>query len=93
VGVLEVLRGLLAPGGRLITVEYDSDHGNPYVPHPISFARWTSLAPEAGFGEPRLLHRVPSRFLGSIYGAVTRPEEPAPDRVLHSRPHGGDREQ
>jgi ubiquinone/menaquinone biosynthesis C-methylase UbiE len=71
-GVLEVVRELLVPGGRLVTVEYDSDHGNPYVPHPISFARWTSLAPGAGFGEPRLLHRVPSRFLGSIYGAVAR---------------------
>ena len=45
-------------------------HGNPYVPHPIAFARWETLAAAAGFTAPRLLHRVPSRFLGSIYGAA-----------------------
>jgi ubiquinone/menaquinone biosynthesis C-methylase UbiE len=68
--LLKAIRGVLSPAGRLVVVEYDADHGNPYVPHPISFARWTSLAPAAGFAAPRLLHRVPSRFLGSIYGAV-----------------------
>jgi ubiquinone/menaquinone biosynthesis C-methylase UbiE len=69
--VLETIRSVLVPGGRLVVVEYDADHGNPYVPHPISWARWQALAPEAGFEAPRELFRVPSRFLGSIYGAVT----------------------
>ena len=68
--VLEAIRAVLAPEGRLVLVEYDADRGNPYVPHPISFARWMDLAPEAGFTAPRLLHRVPSRFLGAIYGCV-----------------------
>jgi ubiquinone/menaquinone biosynthesis C-methylase UbiE len=71
--VLEAIRSVLAPGGRLVTVEYDADRGNPYVPHPISFARWRRTAVEAGFAEPRELDRVPSRFLGAIYGAVTTP--------------------
>ena len=69
--VLAAIRGALAPGGRFVLVEYDADHGNPWVPHPISFARWQRLAPAAGFADPRLIHRVPSRFLNAIYGAVT----------------------
>jgi ubiquinone/menaquinone biosynthesis C-methylase UbiE len=69
--VLSAIHAVLAPGGRLVLVEYDADHGNPYVPHPISFARWGGLARAAGLAEPRLIHRVPSRFLGSIYGAAT----------------------
>ncbi len=71
--VLERIVAALAPGGRFVLVEYDADHGNPWVPHPISFARWTRIAPAAGFATPRLLHRVPSRFLNAIYGAATRP--------------------
>jgi ubiquinone/menaquinone biosynthesis C-methylase UbiE len=69
--VLAALYDLLLPGGRLVVVEYDADRGNPWVPHPISFARWTEVAPSAGFEAPRLIHRVPSRFLGSIYGAAS----------------------
>jgi SAM-dependent methyltransferase len=68
---LAAIHEALVPGGRLVVVEYDSDRGNPWVPHPFSFARWTSIAPAAGFEVPRLLHRVPSRFLGAIYAAVT----------------------
>ena len=75
--VLQQVRDRLSPGGRLIVVEYDADDGNRWVPHPISFERWTTLATAAGFTVPRLVHRVPSRFLGSIYGAVT--EVPSAD--------------
>ncbi len=69
--VLAAIRGVIAPAGRLVLVEYDAGHGNPYVPYPIPLARWQGLVPASGFTAPRLLHRVPSRFLGSIYGAVT----------------------
>ena len=68
--VLAAIRAALSPDGRFILVEYDADHGNPWVPHPISFARWTRIAPAAGFATPRLIHRVPSRFLNAIYGAA-----------------------
>lgn len=69
-GLLAAIRGVLRPGGHLVVVEYDADRGNPWVPHPFRFETWRREAMAAGFDEPRLLHRVPSRFLGAIYGAV-----------------------
>jgi SAM-dependent methyltransferase len=60
----------LRPGSRLIVVEYDVDRGNPWVPHPLSFATWQRVAVEAGFSMPRLLGRVPSRWLSAIYSAL-----------------------
>jgi SAM-dependent methyltransferase len=62
---------MLRPGGRFILVEYDADRGNPWVPYPLSFATWRQVAVEAGLSEPRLLHRLPSRFLGAIYSALS----------------------
>ena len=68
--VLRHVRGYLRPGGRLVLVEYDSDHGNPWVPYPLSFGSWTTLAAEAGLRDTRRLASIPSRFLGSIYSAL-----------------------
>jgi SAM-dependent methyltransferase len=69
--VVERVRSMLHPGGTLIMVEYGADRGNPWVPHPISYPRWEQLAAQAGFENTRLLHSVPSRFLGSMYSAVS----------------------
>ena len=69
--VLEAVRHRLRPAGRLLLVEYDADHGNRWVPFPISFAAWSRLAPAVGLKVPRQIGRVPSRFLGAIYAAVT----------------------
>lgn len=69
--VLGLIRGYLRPDGRLVLVEYDTDHGNHWVPYPLSFRTWTSVAAEAGFRETRRLASVPSRFLGSIYSALS----------------------
>ena len=76
--VLAAIHAAIAPGGRLVIVEYDADRGNPWVPHPISFARLGAHVRGAGFAEPELIHRVPSRFLGAIYGArcVAGPRRP-----------------
>ena len=65
------LRSLLRVGGRLVVVEYDADQGNPWVPYPFSFATWERRAADAGYHDTRRLHRVASRFLGGIYGAVS----------------------
>jgi ubiquinone/menaquinone biosynthesis C-methylase UbiE len=69
--VLELVGGYLKPGGRLILIEYDSDHGNWWVPHPLSFATWQRVAPASGFTAPRLLATVPSSVLGRIYSALS----------------------
>jgi ubiquinone/menaquinone biosynthesis C-methylase UbiE len=69
--VLALVRSYLKPGGSFVLVEYDADRGNLWVPHPISYTTWLAVAPGAGFSRARLLARVPSRFLGSIYGSVS----------------------
>ena len=86
--VLAAIHATLAPAGRFILVEYDADRGNPWVPHPISFDRWRREAEAHGFDKPRLIHRVPSRFLNAIYGSVS-----TKTRVVDSGPHGDDREE
>ena len=68
--VVELLRTYLRSGGRFIIVEYDTDRGNRWVPFPISYARWQQLARRCGLSDATLLHRRPSRFLGSIYAAA-----------------------
>jgi ubiquinone/menaquinone biosynthesis C-methylase UbiE len=74
--VLVSVKAMLRPGGRLIVVEYGSDRGNPWVPHPFSYERWVEMAAGAGFERTRLLGTVPSRYLGSMYSAVTFAPEP-----------------
>ena len=69
--ILAQVKTMLSPGGRLIVVEYGANRGNPWVPHPFSYERWEQMAAEAGFENTRLLGTVPSRYLGSMYSAVT----------------------
>jgi ubiquinone/menaquinone biosynthesis C-methylase UbiE len=68
---LRLIRGHLRADGRLVLVEYDADRGNQWVPFPLSYHSWAKVAAEAGFRETRLLASVPSRFLGSIYSAIS----------------------
>ena len=69
--VLRLVRGHLRRAGRLVLVEYDTDHGNHWVPWPLSYATWEALAADAGFHQTRRLASVPSRFLGSIFSALS----------------------
>ena len=69
--VLRQVRGWLRPGGHLLVVEYNSERGNVWVPHPFSYPTWERLASESGFARTRLLATVPSRFLGEIYSALS----------------------
>ena len=79
VEVVRALAGYLRPGGRFVVVEYDADHGNPWVPHPFGYGAWVRLAEEAGLVGVERIGRVPSRFMGAIYSAAAqRPvREPA----------------
>ena len=74
--VLESVREMLRPGGTLIVVEYDTDKGNGWVPHPFSYATWEALAAAAGFDETRRLRMYPSRYFGSMYSAASRRPRP-----------------
>lgn len=72
-----VLRSAIAtlkPGGRFLLVEYGSDRGNPWVPWPMTYQTWTEVAARAGLRDTRRIGEVPSRFLGSMYAAVSRME-------------------
>ena len=69
--VLDSVRKMLRPGGKLIVVEYGTDRGNPWVPHPFTYERWERMAAQAGFVGTRLLRTIPSRHLGSMYSAVS----------------------
>ncbi len=68
--ILRHVGGFLKPNGALLLVEYNVDSGNFWVPHPLSFETYRALAPHAGFSEPRLLAKIPSRFLKEFYSAV-----------------------
>jgi ubiquinone/menaquinone biosynthesis C-methylase UbiE len=68
--ILRHVRSFLKFNGMLLLVEYNVDSGNMWVPYPLSFETYQSLAPRAGFTEPRLLATHPSRFLREFYAAV-----------------------
>lgn len=73
--VLRHIRKFLKWNGALLLVEYNVDSGNPWVPHPLSFETFFTLAPRLGFSEPRLLGKVPSRFLKEFYSAIVNRQE------------------
>jgi hypothetical protein len=58
---------LLRPGGRLVLVEYDTDHATLGA---TSGQRTGWPAPPRAL-EDAELSRVPSHFLGAIYSAVS----------------------
>lgn len=70
--VLRAAIDTLKPGGRFILVEYGSDRGNHWVPWPIGYETWAELASRVGLRDTHRIGEVPSRFLGSIYAAVSQ---------------------
>lgn len=69
--VLQLVSSYLRPGGRLLLVEYDTDHGNMWVPYPFAYGTWESLARQNGLVNTQFLARVPSRFFGGMYSAMS----------------------
>ncbi len=69
--LVKTLKRHLRPAGRFLVVEYDTDRGNVWVPHPLSYETWTELANRCGFIHTERLATVPSRFLGQIFSAVS----------------------
>ena len=68
--VLRHVRSYLKLNGVLLLVEYNVDSGNMWVPYPLSFEMYRTLASRTGYSEPRLLGIIPSRFLKEMYSAV-----------------------
>jgi len=69
--ILKNVIDTLKPGGRFILVEYNTNRGNAWVPHPIAYPQWETLASRAGLVGTRMLARVPSSFLREIYSALS----------------------
>ncbi len=69
--VVRLLKGYLKPGGAFVLVEYNVDKGNLWVPHPLTFATWQTLAARAGFAQTRLLGTRPSSFLREFFSAAS----------------------
>ncbi len=87
--VLRSVCAYLKDGGRLILVEYNTDSGNLWVPHPLSFETFRHLAPRAGLLTPQFLAAVPSHFLREIYSALAfRPPAGASPSSLMGRGEG-----
>jgi SAM-dependent methyltransferase len=84
VAAIRSLAEHLRPGAPFIVVEYDADRGNPWVPHPFTATTFARLAAEAGLVDTTPLARVPSRFLGGIYSAVSRRPSAATSRSMSS---------
>ncbi len=76
--MLDHIRGILRPGGRLLLVEYNAERGNVWVPHPLTYGGWERLAARHGFVGTCLLARRPSRFLHEIYAASSDAPEQLP---------------
>ena len=69
VKILKQLKKHITSNGMLLVVEYNVDKGNPWVPYPVSYDTFHSLALDSGFSDPRLLATHPSSFLREFYSA------------------------
>ncbi len=74
---VETLRrivGYLRPGGRLLIVEYAVSAPRSYIPYPVPFERFQSLAKEAGFSNPVQVgyRRSPSMGISMYAGAACK---------------------
>jgi len=64
--LIDKLKNSLKEHGRMIIVEYDTDKGNIYVPHPLSFGNLKRLLEEKGFSV-RQIGQAASRYQNSMY--------------------------
>lgn len=67
--VIRLLKGYLRSRGSFVLVEYNVDQGNLWVPYPLTYASWETLALQCGFTHTRLLATVSSRMLKEFYSA------------------------
>lgn len=76
--LLRRLRGLVAPGGRLLVIEYEQSLPIPWVPHPLPYRRLAALAEAAGWRELREVGRRVSPSSGqAMYAASAVSRDPS----------------
>lgn len=68
--VLRRVVARLRPGGRFVLVEYEGRRPSPWVPHPVSIARFQTLAAAAGLTPPIVVGTRPSAYGGTLYVAT-----------------------
>jgi len=68
--VVAAVARLLGAGGRLAVVEYEGRGPSRWVPFPVFFARFASLARDAGLAAPTRIGARRSAFGGTMYAAV-----------------------
>lgn len=73
---LRRLKEFLKPGASFLLIEYDNALPNPWVPFPVSAAKFRLLAKKVGLSEPEIIHRRASRYgQGTIYSAICISDE------------------
>ncbi|MFZ1809470.1 MAG: class I SAM-dependent methyltransferase [Cyclobacteriaceae bacterium] len=63
---LKHLRSYLKDTGKLILVEYDTEHSNQWVPFPVTFEIAQALLSNAGFKDVSRIGEHPSSFRGEM---------------------------
>ncbi len=69
--VVGLIHSYLRSGGRCIIVEYNTNRRNPWVPYPLSFKTWETIARRNSFVKTQLLSTRPSSTFNEIYSAVS----------------------
>ena len=58
--------------GKIVFIEYDREHGNPWVPYPISFSKLKKMTVDVGLTEAKELNRKNSIYgNGEMYLAIS----------------------
>lgn len=76
---LDVLKRVveyLKPSGTFLLIEYETDRPlSPWIPYPLPFRQFETLAPRVGLSAPEVVGRVPSAYgHDHIYLATARKE-------------------
>ena len=76
-GVLARWIARLAPGGRVVVIEYDRRAASRWVPYPLPPLRLTAIAATLGLSRPTVTARRPSEYSGELYVATMMRDDPS----------------
>ena len=74
--MLERIRQMLKPSGRLLVIEYDIHRANRWVPYPVAFSALEKMAGSHAWSVEKLATQ-PSAYQGEgMYSAILYPQSP-----------------